>query len=76
MEACVLKFLGTLLLLALIALAIAGYVIYAPFGPSSETFVDIPVGTGGKSIAAQLERNGIIRSRYGFDLLRLRKGEP
>ncbi|HEY6374683.1 MAG TPA: endolytic transglycosylase MltG [Edaphobacter sp.] len=68
------KFLGTLLLLVLIALAIAGYVVYAPFGPSNETFVDIPTGTGSKAIAAQLERNGIIRSRYGFDLLRLIKG--
>ncbi len=68
------KFLGTLLLLVLIALAIAGYVVYAPFGPSSETFVDIPAGTGSKAIAAELERNGIIRSRFGFDLLRLIKG--
>jgi UPF0755 protein len=69
-----LKFLGTLLLLVLIALAIAGYVVYAPYGPSSETFVDISPGTGGNAIAAQLERDGIIRSRFGFDLLRLAKG--
>ena len=74
LEARVLKFLGTLLLLALIVLAIAGYVVYAPYGPSSETFVDIAPGTGSKAIAAQLERNGIIRSRFGFDLLRLTKG--
>ena len=74
MEARVLKFLGTLLLLALIVLAIAGYVVYAPYGPSSETFVDIAPGTGSKAIAAQLERNGIIRNRFGFDLLRLTKG--
>ena len=68
------KFLGTLLLLALIVLAIAGYVVYAPYGPSAETFVDIAPGTGSKAIATQLERNGIIRSRFGFDLLRLNKG--
>ena len=68
------KFLGTLLLLALIVLAIAGYVVYAAYGPSSETFVDIAPGTGSKAIATQLERNGVIRSRFGFDLLRLTKG--
>jgi UPF0755 protein len=68
-----LKFLGTLLLLVLIALVIAGYVIYAPYGPSAETFVDISAGTGSRTIAAELERSGIIRSRYGFDLLRLIK---
>ncbi|RSL16955.1 UPF0755 protein [Edaphobacter aggregans] len=68
------KFLGTLLLLALIVLALAGYVVYAPYGPSAETFVDIAPGTGSKTIATQLERSGIIRSRFGFDLLRLKKG--
>jgi UPF0755 protein len=69
-----LKFLGTLLLLVLIALAIAGCVIYAPFGPSAETFVDIPARTGSRTIAEQLEQNGIIRNRFGFDLLRIIKG--
>jgi UPF0755 protein len=68
-----LKFLGTLLLLILIAVAIAGYVVYAPFGPQTETFVDIAPGTGTQAIAAKLETRGVIRSRYGFDLLHLRK---
>lgn len=67
------KFLGTLLLLALIVAGIAGYVIYTPFGPQSETFVDIAPGTGTPAIAAQLQKSGIIRSRYGFDLLRLKE---
>jgi UPF0755 protein len=66
-----LKFLGTLLLLILIAVAVAGYVVYIPFGPHAETFVDIAPGTGTPEIAAQLEKSGIIRSRYGFDLLHL-----
>jgi UPF0755 protein len=68
-----LKFLGTLLLLILIAAAIAGYVIYIPFGPHAETFVDIAPGTGTPAIAAELEKSGVIRSRYGFDLLHLVK---
>jgi UPF0755 protein len=65
-----LKFLATLLLLALIAAGVAAYVVYTPFGPSSETFVDIMPGSGTRGIAAQLERSGVIRSRYGFELLR------
>ena len=64
------KFLATLLLLALIAAGVAAYVVYTPFGPSSETFVDIMPGSGTRGIAAQLERSGVIRSRYGFELLR------
>jgi UPF0755 protein len=68
-----LKFLGTLLLLGLITAAVAGYVIYAPFGPSAETFVDIAPRTGTEAIAAQLEKSGVIRSRYGFDLLHVVK---
>jgi len=68
-----LKFLGTLLLLALIAAGIAGYAIYAPFGPQTETFVDIAPGTGTPAIAAKLQAGGVIRSRYGFDLLHLAK---
>ncbi len=67
------KFLGTLLLLILIAVAITGYVVYAPFGPQTETFVDIAPGTGTPAIADKLEKSGVIRNRYAFDLLHLRK---
>jgi UPF0755 protein len=69
-----LKFFGILFLLVLIAAATAGYVIYAPFGPHAETFVDIAPGTGTQAIAEQLQRSGIIRHRYGFDLLRKIRG--
>jgi UPF0755 protein len=69
-----LKFLGILLLIVLIAVAAAGYFIYAPFGPQTETFVDIAPGTGTQAIATQLEKSGVIRSRYAFYLLRLKEG--
>jgi len=69
-----LKFLGTLLLLLLLAAAAVAYVVYAPYGPSAETFVDVAPGTGASAIAAQMEKSGIIRSRYGFALVRLQKG--
>jgi Predicted periplasmic solute-binding protein len=72
-EVAGLKFLGTLLLLILIAVAIAGYVVYAPFGPHTETFVEIAPGTPTTAIADQLETRGIIRNRYAFDLMHLRR---
>jgi UPF0755 protein len=68
-----LKFFFSLLLLLLLTAGAVAYVVYTPYGPSTETFVDIAPHTGTSAIAAQMERAGIIRSRYGFDLLRLQK---
>ena len=59
----------------LVALACAGALfLLVPYGPAAETFVDIPSGSGTPRIAALLETNGVVRSRYAFDLLRLVKG--
>jgi UPF0755 protein len=69
-----LKFLAILLLLLLVAAGAAGYILYAPYGPSVETFVEVAPGTGASGIAAQMERKGIIRSRYGIDFLQLTHG--
>jgi UPF0755 protein len=69
-----LKFLLTLVLLLLLAAAAVAYIVYTPYGPSTETFVDVAPGTGASAIAAQMQKNGIIRSRYGFDLVRLQRG--
>jgi UPF0755 protein len=66
-----LKFLLTLLLLLLLAIGAAAYIVYTPYGPSTETFVDIPPGTGATAVATLLRKSGIIRSRYAFALLRL-----
>jgi UPF0755 protein len=68
-----LKFLGTLLLLLLIGAAAAAFVVYVPYGPSVENFVDIAPGTGTQAIAAQLQSSGIIRNQYAFDAFRLVK---
>ena len=67
------KFFLSLLLLLLLIAGAGAYVVYTPYGPSTETFVDIAPHTGTSAIAAQMERAGIIRSRYGFDLLRFQK---
>jgi UPF0755 protein len=69
-----LKFFLTLLLLLLLAVGAAAYIVYNPYGPSAETFVDVAPGTSASAIAGQMEKNGIIRSRYGFDLLRFQRG--
>lgn len=68
------KFLGFVLLLLLIVAAAAGFLVYVPYGPSSETFVDIAPGTGTRGIAAQLAAAGVIRSEYAFDALKMAKG--
>ena len=75
-----LKFLITLLLIALAVAALAAWEIYAPIGPSAgttdeaATYVDIAPGSGTMAIAAQLEEAGVLRSRFAFDLLRVVKG--
>jgi UPF0755 protein len=66
-----LKFLLTLLLLVLIAAGGAYWLVTTPYGPAQETFVEIAPHTGTETIATMLENAGIIRSRYGFELLRL-----
>ena len=63
----VVKFL--LLVLVLTAAAV-GYFVYLPYGPSQETFVDIPAGVGTAGTAAQLEKAGVIRSRYAFEAMK------
>ena len=68
------KFFGTLLLLLVAFAAAAAYVVYVPYGPSAETFVNIPMGSGTRSIASRLRRGGAIRSAYAFYALRLVKG--
>ena len=58
------------LLLALIAAGAVGFYGYLPYGPSQETFVDIAPGTGTEAMAAQLEKAGVIRSRYAFEAMK------
>jgi UPF0755 protein len=63
----------TAFLLALAAAGTGAWLIQAPFGPSSETFVEVEPGSSGTRIALELQNAGIIRSRFGFDLLRVWK---
>lgn len=56
-----------LLLLFLAAAAAIAYCVLAPFGPSSQTLVDVPPGTSTRQIAVLLKQSGIIRSELVFD---------
>ena len=59
----------------------AAWLVFTPFGPESETFVEVAPGSSTARIGQQLESAGVVRSRYAFDLLRwvkrgtLRAGE-
>jgi UPF0755 protein len=68
------KVLVVLLILLLLVAGGAAYVLTTSYGPSTETFVEIPSGSGTAGIAARLEKAGVIRSRYAFEAWRQYKG--
>ena len=56
-----------LFLLGILAAAgFAAFVMYTPYGPQKETFVEVLPGSSTMRIARQLEEAGIIRSQYAF----------
>lgn len=72
----VLKAMLFLLLLAIVAAGLAVWAIFSPFGPSTETFVDIAPGASTIQIARQLQSAGVIRNQFAFDIWRrVRKGK-
>jgi UPF0755 protein len=67
---------GTLLALIFALLVVAGaaaWLVFTPFGPKTETFVELAPGSSTMRIAGQLESAGVVRSQYAFDLVRLWK---
>jgi UPF0755 protein len=62
-----------LFLLAVLALAAVAWFVFLPAGPASETFVEIAPGSPSAQIGKQLEQAGVVRSRYGFDFVRVWK---
>jgi UPF0755 protein len=64
---------GTLLALFFVALIVTGagaWLVFTPFGPSTETFVEVTQGSSSTRIAQQLESAGVVRSQFAFDLVR------
>jgi UPF0755 protein len=67
------RVLLAVLLLALLVAGAAVWLFIAPFGPQSETFVELAPGSSSAQIGTQLEAAGVVQSRYAFDLFRLWK---
>ncbi len=66
-------FLALFLCFFAVAALIAWWLLF-PYGPSSETFVDIPPHTGTLGIAKALEHGGILRNHWAFASLRELEG--
>jgi UPF0755 protein len=68
-------------LVALVAAGAAAWLVLTPFGPETETFVELAPGSTTARIGRQLEAAGVVRSRLAFALMRgwkrgtLRAGE-
>jgi UPF0755 protein len=72
-----LGFLLRLFLVVLFAAILAAGAVYwlarEPYGPDTETFVDLPTGSSTALMGSRLESAGIVHSQYVFDVLRLWK---
>jgi len=69
------RFITFLLAVAVMVAGMAYVAIHTPYGPETETFVDIAPGSSTQQIATQLEQAGILRSQYLFDVVRaMRRG--
>jgi UPF0755 protein len=67
---------GVLLGIFLFALLAAGgvaWLVLTPYGPATETFVELAPGSSTALIGRQLEAAGVVRSQFVFDLLRFWK---
>ncbi len=62
-----------LLLLGLGAAVGAAWLVFTPFGPKTETLVEIAPGSSTVRIGRELERAGVIRNQFAFDLVRFWK---
>jgi UPF0755 protein len=61
---------GVLAFVVILVAVVAGYCVLAPFGPTSETFVEIAPGTGSIGIAQQLQKADVVRSSTAFEAWR------
>jgi UPF0755 protein len=62
-----------LLFVALVAAGVVAWLVLSPFGPQSETFVELAPGSSTAIMSQRLEEAGVVRSRFGFQLLRILK---
>ncbi len=57
-------------LLGVLSAAGAAWLVLTPYGPETETFVEIAPGLSTLAIGQKLEAAGVVRSQIAFDLLR------
>jgi UPF0755 protein len=62
--------LRAFVLVLLLAAAGVAWLVFMPYGPSKETFVELAPGSSTLRMGKRLEAKGIIRSQYAFDLVR------
>ena len=53
-----------------LGLVAAAWLVLTPYGPETETFVNVAPGSSALAIGRKLEAAGVVRSHYAFDLLR------
>jgi UPF0755 protein len=64
-----------LFVLLLLPAGTAAWLVFAPFGPDTETFVELAPGSSAVRMGQQLEDAGVVRSQFAFDLVRwLKRG--
>jgi len=61
---------GALLVLLLLVAGGLAWLVLSPYGPETETFVNVAPGSSAAAIGRELEATGVVRSRYAFDLVR------
>jgi UPF0755 protein len=56
--------------LLLVGAGALAWLVFTPFGPETETFVELTPGSSTIQMGRQLEAAGVVRSQYAFDLMR------
>ncbi|MGD0348195.1 MAG: endolytic transglycosylase MltG [Terracidiphilus sp.] len=63
-------------LVVLLSGGAAAWLVFTPYGPETETYVNVAPGSSVVAIGRKLEAAGVVRSRYAFDIVRwLRRGK-
>jgi UPF0755 protein len=57
-------------LVLLLAAGAVAWLVFAPFGPAKETFVELAPGSSTLRMGQKLQAKGVVRSQFAFDLVR------
>jgi UPF0755 protein len=69
-----LRFLGVIVVLAVLIAAAGVFFFLLPYGPKAETFVEIEPGTSTLEMGRQLKDAGVLRAGFEMEMLKLRRG--